>query len=105
MSSGSNTRILCERPLDSNFADHLEAALSDPAIGVLLIEFQTRPETEKLEIEQILAADPLNFEALCVYGYIEVQLQDYQVAAEYFQRALAVQDSPAIRLTLSQLPR
>jgi 3-hydroxyacyl-CoA dehydrogenase/enoyl-CoA hydratase/3-hydroxybutyryl-CoA epimerase len=59
MSSGSNTRILCERPLDSNFADQLEAALSDPAIGVLLIEFQTRPETEKLEVDQILAADPL----------------------------------------------
>jgi len=59
MSSGSNTRILCGRPLDSNFADHLEAALSDPAIGVLLIEFQTRPETEKLEVDQILAADPL----------------------------------------------
>ena len=59
MSSGNNTRILCERPLDSNFADQLEAALSDPAIGVLLIEFQTRPETEKLEVDQILAADPL----------------------------------------------
>lgn len=59
MSSGNTTRILCERPLDSNFADHLEAALSDPAIGVLLIEFQPRPETEKLEVDQILAADPL----------------------------------------------
>jgi 3-hydroxyacyl-CoA dehydrogenase/enoyl-CoA hydratase/3-hydroxybutyryl-CoA epimerase len=59
MSSDSNTRIVCERPLDSNFADHLEAALSEPAIGVLLIEFQPRPETEKLEVDQILAADPL----------------------------------------------
>jgi 3-hydroxyacyl-CoA dehydrogenase/enoyl-CoA hydratase/3-hydroxybutyryl-CoA epimerase len=59
MSSASNTRIWCQRPLDSNFADHLEAALSDPAIDVLLIEFQTRPETEKLEVDQILAADPL----------------------------------------------
>ncbi len=35
------------------------AALSDPAIGVLLIEFQARPETEKLEVDQILAEDPL----------------------------------------------
>ena len=59
MSSDNNARIVCERPLDSNFADRLEAALSDPATAVLLIEFQTRPETEKLEIEQILAADPL----------------------------------------------
>jgi 3-hydroxyacyl-CoA dehydrogenase / enoyl-CoA hydratase / 3-hydroxybutyryl-CoA epimerase len=59
MSSDNNARILCERPLDSKFADHLEAALSDPAIQVLLIEFQTRPETEKLEVDQILAADPL----------------------------------------------
>jgi 3-hydroxyacyl-CoA dehydrogenase/enoyl-CoA hydratase/3-hydroxybutyryl-CoA epimerase len=59
MSSASNARILCERPLDSNFADHLEAALSDPDIGVLLIAFQTRPETVKLEVDQILGADPL----------------------------------------------
>ena len=59
MNSNSYARILCERPLDSKFADHLETALSDPAIGVLLIEFQARPETEKLEVDQILAADPL----------------------------------------------
>jgi 3-hydroxyacyl-CoA dehydrogenase / enoyl-CoA hydratase / 3-hydroxybutyryl-CoA epimerase len=59
MSSGRNVRILCERPLDAKFADHLEAALSDPAIGVLLIEFHTHPETENLEVDQILAADPL----------------------------------------------
>jgi 3-hydroxyacyl-CoA dehydrogenase / enoyl-CoA hydratase / 3-hydroxybutyryl-CoA epimerase len=59
MSSDRNTRILCERPLDSKFADQLEAALSDPAIGVLWIEFHTRPETETLEVDQILAADPL----------------------------------------------
>jgi 3-hydroxyacyl-CoA dehydrogenase/enoyl-CoA hydratase/3-hydroxybutyryl-CoA epimerase len=59
MSSDSHAQILCERPLDSKFADRLEAALSDPAIGFLLIEFHTRPETEKLEVDQILAADPL----------------------------------------------
>jgi 3-hydroxyacyl-CoA dehydrogenase / enoyl-CoA hydratase / 3-hydroxybutyryl-CoA epimerase len=59
MNSNSYAQILCERPLDSKFADHLEAVLSDPAIAVLLIEFRTRPETEKLEVDQILAADPL----------------------------------------------
>jgi 3-hydroxyacyl-CoA dehydrogenase / enoyl-CoA hydratase / 3-hydroxybutyryl-CoA epimerase len=59
MNSNSSAQILCERPLNSKFADHLEAMLSDPAITVLLIEFRTRPDTENLEVDQILAADPL----------------------------------------------
>jgi len=50
---------LCERPLDSEVADRIEAALSDPAINGLLIEFHCRPETERIEIDQILADDPV----------------------------------------------
>jgi hypothetical protein len=40
-----------------------------------------------------------------VYAYVEAKLQDYEVAADYYRRALAVQDSPAIRLALSVLPK
>ena len=59
MNSENDARVFCERPLDSKFADRLEAALSNPAINTLLIEFHSRPETERAEIDQILAADPL----------------------------------------------
>ena len=34
--------------------------LSDPAIGALFIEFAGRPETEEIEVDQILAEDPLH---------------------------------------------
>ncbi len=59
MNPGSNARILCERPLDSKVADRIEAALSDPAIDALFIEFHSRPETAEIEVNQILADDPL----------------------------------------------
>jgi 3-hydroxyacyl-CoA dehydrogenase/enoyl-CoA hydratase/3-hydroxybutyryl-CoA epimerase len=52
-------RISCERPLESKVVDLIEAALSDPAIDVLLIEFHSRPDTETLEVDQILAEDLL----------------------------------------------
>jgi len=56
-------------------------------------------------LRQVLAAQPNNFDALSVLAYVEAQLQDYPVAAELYKRALAVQDSPAIRLALSNLPQ
>ena len=56
-------------------------------------------------LRPILAADPKQFDALCVFAYIEAKLQDYEVAADYYRRALAVQDSPAVRLALSALPK
>jgi GWxTD domain-containing protein len=56
-------------------------------------------------LRPILAADPNQFDALCVYAYVEAKLQDYEVAADYYRRALAVQDSPAVRLALSALPK
>jgi 3-hydroxyacyl-CoA dehydrogenase / enoyl-CoA hydratase / 3-hydroxybutyryl-CoA epimerase len=59
MNPGSYTRIPCHRPLDPAFADRLEAALSDPAIDALLIEFHCAAETASSEVEQILAEDPL----------------------------------------------
>ena len=56
-------------------------------------------------LRPLLAAEPDNFDALCVYAYVETSLQDYAVAAEYYRRALAVQDSPAVRVALAQLPK
>jgi len=59
MNPGSSIRISCDRPLDSAFADRIEAALADPAIRTLLIEFHCRAETETGEVDQILADDRL----------------------------------------------
>jgi GWxTD domain-containing protein len=55
-------------------------------------------------VRSVLAAKPDSFEALSVFAYIETRLQDYTVAAELYRRALAVQDSPAIREALAKLP-
>jgi GWxTD domain-containing protein len=56
-------------------------------------------------LRQILTVDPNHFEALSVLAYVEAQLQDYPVAAELYRKALAVHDSPALRLALSKLPQ
>jgi GWxTD domain-containing protein len=55
-------------------------------------------------VRAILARSPDDFEALSVFAYIETKFQDYSVAAELYRRALAVQDSPAVRMALRNLP-
>ncbi len=67
--------------------------------------FSGRWDQARERLRRILKADPNQFDALCVYAYVEAKLQDYEVAADYYRRALAVQDSPAVRLALSQLPK
>jgi len=52
-------RIICELPLDSELADGIEGALANPKTNVLLIEFHARPDSERIEVDQILAGDPL----------------------------------------------
>jgi 3-hydroxyacyl-CoA dehydrogenase / enoyl-CoA hydratase / 3-hydroxybutyryl-CoA epimerase len=59
MNPESVARIICELPLDSEFADGIEAALTNPKTKVLLIEFRTRPDSERIEVDQILAGNPL----------------------------------------------
>jgi GWxTD domain-containing protein len=54
-------------------------------------------------LQHVLAAQPNYFDALSVLAYVEAQLQDYPVAADLYKRALAVQDSPAIRQALLKL--
>ncbi len=56
-------------------------------------------------VRRVLADRPNDFQALSVLAYIETKFQDYPVAAELYRRALAVQDSPALRAALSQLPK
>jgi len=56
-------------------------------------------------LRQVLATQANYFDALSVLAYVEAQLQDYPVAVDLYKRALAVQDSPAIRLALSKLPQ
>jgi hypothetical protein len=55
-------------------------------------------------VRGILAANPKDFEALAVFAYIETKFQDFPVAAELYRQALAVQDSPELRMALAKLP-
>jgi hypothetical protein len=55
-------------------------------------------------VRRVLAVRPDSFEALSVYAYVETQFQDYSVAADLYRRALAVQDSAALRAALAKLP-
>jgi GWxTD domain-containing protein len=62
-------------------------------------------DAARVRVKEILGRNPNHFEALSVYAYVEAQLQDYSAAAELYRRALAVQDSPALRLALTRLPK
>ena len=59
MNSENVARIKCELPLNSELADGIETALADPETDALLIEFRTRPDSERIEVDQILSDDPL----------------------------------------------
>ena len=52
----------------------------------------------------VLSTQPNSFEGLSVMAYVETKFQDYPVAADFYRRALAVEDSPAIRQALASLP-
>jgi GWxTD domain-containing protein len=62
-----------------------------------------RWDEARARLKPLLSADPNRFDALCVFAYVEAQLQDYEVAAEYYRRALSIHDSPALRIALAQL--
>ncbi len=76
---------------------HVEMARLDASTG--------RYDEARDRLRRILAALPNDFDALSTLAFVEASLQDYQVAADLYRRALAVQDSPAIRLALSKLPK
>lgn len=52
----------------------------------------------------VITREPKNFDALTVLAYVETKFQDYDVAAAYFRRALAIQDSATLREALATLP-
>ncbi len=56
-------------------------------------------------LNSILATQSNDFDAISVLAYVEAKLQDYPVARKLYQRALAIQDSSAIRMALSNLPQ
>jgi GWxTD domain-containing protein len=57
------------------------------------------------EVRRVLVVHPDSFEALSVFAYIETRFQDYSVAADLYRRALAVQDSSALRAALAEVDR
>ncbi|HYY26579.1 MAG TPA: 3-hydroxyacyl-CoA dehydrogenase NAD-binding domain-containing protein [Chthoniobacterales bacterium] len=59
MSIDEVSLISCEPLLDLRFAERVEAALSDSATSVLLLEFHSRPELATLEVDRILSDDSL----------------------------------------------
>ena len=88
----------------------LEASLREGPTTETQVEFARLEvaagslDAARERLRAVLGRNPDHFEALAVYGSIEAQLQDYAVAAEYYRKALAVQDSPALRAALAQLP-
>jgi len=94
-----HARVSLQASLDS--ASTKEAEVEVARIDAL----QGHYDEARDRLRQVLAAQPNYFDALSVLAYVEAQLQDYTVAVDLYKRALAVQDSPAIRLALSKLPQ
>jgi hypothetical protein len=89
----------------------LDASISKGATAESQIELArvdvlaSRLDEARDRVRRVLAARPNDFQALSVLAYIETKFQDYQVAADLYRRALALQDSPALRAALTQLPK
>jgi GWxTD domain-containing protein len=89
----------------------LEASLAQSPTRQASIEMSRldaaagRYDQARERLRPILEKQPKDFDALSVLAYVEAGLQDYEVAATLYRRALAVEDSPALRLALENLPR
>jgi len=64
-----------------------------------------RLDESRERVRRVLEQRPDDFQALAILAFIETRLQDYSVAAELYRHALSVQDSPALRVALAQLPK
>jgi tetratricopeptide (TPR) repeat protein len=53
-------------------------------------------------LARALRLDPESFEALSTMGYVETQLQDFPLAVDYYQKALARRKHPALEQALAQ---
>ena len=89
---------------------NLELSLSKGATPEAQVELARvdalagRLDEARDRVRRVLADRPNDFQALAVLAYIETKFQDYPVAAELYRRALAVQDSPALRTALAKFP-
>jgi tetratricopeptide (TPR) repeat protein len=89
----------------------IEASLSHASTPEAQIELaridalEGRLDAGRDHVRKVLNSEPNNFDALSVLAYIEARFQDYPAAADLYRRALAVEDSPALRLALAKLPR
>ena len=86
-------------------ADRLEPSDS-VKIDLSRVEALTGKYDEaRLALKEVLARNPENVEALTALAYVEVQLQDYAVAAVLYRRVLAIQRSPVVERALASLPK
>jgi GWxTD domain-containing protein len=70
-----------------------------------VITFQGDLDSPRTTLRAILNRDPRQFDALTLMGLIETRLQDYPAAADYFRRALAVQESEDVKNALADVLR
>jgi GWxTD domain-containing protein len=89
----------------------IEASLSQASTHEAQIELARldalngRLDAGRDRVRAVLNSEPNNFEALSVLAYIEARFRDYPAAADLYRRALAVEESPALRLALAKLPQ
>ena len=89
----------------------LNAALANGATDNVQIELARADalagnlDAARARVRSILALSPNSLEALSVLAYVETRLQDYGVAADLYRRALAIQNSPALREALAEVTR
>lgn len=84
----------------------LAAVNPDALVGLARLEASSgHVDDARNRVKQALAQEPGNFDALATMAYLEAQLQDYPVAADYFRKALTAQDTPALRRELTALPQ
>ena len=56
-------------------------------------------------VEEALRLDPQHFDSLVTLAAIPAEFQDYQLAATYLQRALAIRKVPAVETMLTEMRR
>jgi tetratricopeptide (TPR) repeat protein len=90
---------------------NLNAALAKGATDNVQIELARADalagnlDVARDRVRTVLARVPNSFEGLSVLAYVETKLQDYGVAADLYRRALAIQNSPALREALAEVTR
>lgn len=82
------------------------AAARTPAALVGLGQLEAsagRLDAGRSLVEEALRLEPRNFEALVALAAITAEFQDYTLAAEYLERALAIRRVPAVETLLAEL--